>query len=439
MQRVILTTGGTGGHIFPALAVAEEIRRKYPGASIVFMGGEYGQEADLAVKAGLDFVGLPVRGVMGRGIRGVGAAFAMLGGVVKALGVMRKTKPEIVIGFGGYAAFAGVSAARLANIPTALHEQNSYPGMTNRVLGKIVDKVFLSMPDIAGVFPAQKRLVVGNPVRSGIVELYTKRMTEAEHTKAQAEQPEGGTSYFGGVDGPSPFDVAARRNQPVEACGQGPQPSDGQAPEISLAKESSSTAPLAAAQGAATTTDQPLHLLVMGGSLGARAINDCMAEVAPALLERDVQIRHQTGKADYERMRAAYRDLGGEKLRVEPFIGDMTEAYAWADLVFCRAGASSLAEITVAGLPAILTPFPQAAQDHQRHNARYLVTEGAAVLLEQEDILRSPSLLTECVLSLKADRQRLFAMAGQSLSLARPHAAATLVDEAQRLVAASAR
>lgn len=409
MQRVILTTGGTGGHIFPALAVAEEIRRKYPEASILFMGGEYGQEADLAVKAGLDFVGLPVRGVMGRGIRGVGAAFAMLGGVYKALGIMRKTRPEIVLGFGGYAAFAGVLAARIAGIPTALHEQNSYPGMTNRLLGKIVDKVFLSMPDIAGVFPAQKRLVVGNPVRSGIVELYERRKAE----KAQSEEQSGsGTSYYGGVDGPSPFDVAARRNQP-EAEAQEHKP---------------------AAEEHSVTPERPFHLLVMGGSLGAKAINDCMAATAPALLERDVQIRHQTGRADYERMRAAYRDLGGEKLLVEPFIADMTEAYRWADLVFCRAGASSLSEITVAGLPAILTPFPQAAQDHQRHNARFLVTEGAAVLLEQEEIVRNPALLPECVLALKADKQRLCAMAGQSFALARPYAAATLVDEAQRLI-----
>ena len=139
MERMILTTGGTGGHVFPALSVAEEVLRRNPRAMILFMGGRHGQEADMAAKAGLDFVGLPVRGVLGRGGRGFLAAFGLLRGLIRACGIIRKVKPELVIGFGGYAGFAGVLAARIAGKPTAIHEQNSYPGMTNRLLGKVFE------------------------------------------------------------------------------------------------------------------------------------------------------------------------------------------------------------------------------------------------------------------------------------------------------------
>ena len=214
MERIILTTGGTGGHVFPALSVAEEVLRRNPRAMILFMGGRYGQEADMAAKAGLDFVGLPVRGVLGRGGRGFLAAFGMLRGLIRACGIIRKVKPELVIGFGGYAGFAGVLAARIAGKPTAIHEQNSYPGMTNRLLGKVVDRVFLSMPDAAGVFDPRKTVLVGNPVRAAIAELYEKRRREFadRDNGGHAEQPDGdGTkSYYGGVDGPSPFGADRR-------------------------------------------------------------------------------------------------------------------------------------------------------------------------------------------------------------------------------------
>jgi UDP-N-acetylglucosamine--N-acetylmuramyl-(pentapeptide) pyrophosphoryl-undecaprenol N-acetylglucosamine transferase len=172
MQCVILTTGGTGGHIFPALAVAEEIRRRHPRAMILFMGGKYGQEADLAAKAGLDFIGLPVRGIMGRGLKGVAAAAGMLGALATARAVIRRMRPEIVVGFGGYAAFAGVLAGRMAGTATAIHEQNFFPGMSNRLLGRIVDRIFLSLPDKQRLFPPAKSVLVGNPVRAGIITLY---------------------------------------------------------------------------------------------------------------------------------------------------------------------------------------------------------------------------------------------------------------------------
>ena len=365
MDRVILTTGGTGGHIFPALAVAEEIRSRYPGAMLLFMGGKYGQEADLAVKAGLDFIGLPVCGIMGRGLKGVGATLSMGRGLLTALAVMRKVKPQLVVGFGGYAAFAGVLAGRLSGVPTAIHEQNSFPGMSNRLLGKLVRRIFLSMPDSPGAFDPEKAQLVGNPVRAGIAALYEQHVARASLGDYQTGPP---------------------------------------------------------------------RLLVMGGSLGAKAINDGMIAVLDLLLEAGIEIRHQTGAADYERVRAAYRQDKAEHARVEAFIADMPKAYAWADLVFCRAGASTLAEITACALPAVLAPFPHAVQDHQRHNARYLEREGAAVLLEQAEFLRAPSTLADTLIGLLRDKAQLAHMAERGFTIARPYAARDLVDGLEGLI-----
>lgn len=367
MQRLVITTGGTGGHIFPALAVAEEIRKRYPRVSILFLGGQYGPEADLAVQAGLDFVGLPVRGVIGRGLKGLGAAFSMGRAFVKALGIIRKFSPQLVVGFGGYAAFAGVLAGSFTASRTALHEQNAFPGLSNRILGRRVNRIFLSMPDASGVFPAAKCLLTGNPVRAAIAALHKESLLESK----------------------------------IEAKGRGPR------------------------------------LLVIGGSQGARALNDGVLAILDKLLEEGVELRHQTGKADYERVRTAYREVGAENAFVGAFIDDMAEAYNWADLVLSRAGASSLAEITAAGLPAVLVPFPHAARDHQRYNAAYLEQEGAAVLLEQKVFYgdgAEPSRLSDSLLSMAKNKGRLADMARKSFALARPDAAAKIVDSLESLL-----
>lgn len=416
MERVILTTGGTGGHIFPALAVAEEIKRRNPSAMLLFMGGRYGMEADIAVNAGLDFVGLPVRGVMGRGLRGAGAALGMTKAVAKAVGIMRKMKPQIVIGFGGYAAFAGVLAARLSGVCTAVHEQNAFPGMTNRILGRVADRVFLSLPDRSGVFVPAKCLLVGNPVRAGFVELY-ERSCEGRVTR---ETPQG-KSWYGGVDAPSPF----RRARGTEGASEGVETSR----ESRLVEESATETPRA---------QRPPRLLVAGGSQGAQAVNDGVIAVVDALLEAGVEIWHQTGQADYERVRAAYREAKAEHVRVEPFIVDMPKACAWADLFFGRSGASCIAELAASGLPALFAPFPQAAQNHQLQNARYYEEEGAAAVLEQSAFIPpsgKPSRLAGALLALLRDKTRLHGMALKSLALAKPYAAANLVDGLEELLA----
>ena len=470
MKRIILTTGGTGGHIFPALAVAEELRRRNPGTMLLFMGGQYGQEADLAANSGLDFVGLPVRGILGRGLKGIWAGLGMVRGLVKAFRVISRIKPELVVGFGGYAAFAGVLAARIAGSPTAIHEQNAYPGMTNRLLGKVVDRVFLSLPDASGAFDTKKTVLVGNPVRAAIAELYEKRLretglprpgTDADEREEQSASGRGpGMSFYGGVDAPSPFDVAGQSGVAAASGMSGaaaPSDMSGEVARSGPPAEADATAKAAsdvkgARESAATRSPR---LLVMGGSLGARAINRTMIPAVGALREAGIEIWHQTGASEYESVRAAYREAGADHVRVEPFIADMQRAYAWADLVLCRAGGSSMAEITAAGLPAILVPLPKAAQDHQRHNARFLEREGGAVVLEQERFYsehagagKTPPdvpdenggkgdfrVLARTIISLFQDRQALDLMARKSLAAARPYAARALVDGLEALLA----
>lgn len=368
MKRVIITTGGTGGHIFPAIAVAEEIRNRHRDATVLFMGGKYGPEGDLATQAGLEFVGLPVRGFIGRGLGMLGAGFGMLRSLTKAVIVIRRFKPDVVVGFGGYAAFAGVMAARYVGVPSAIHEQNSIPGVANNILARRVDRVFVSLPDVRATFPEEKTIFTGNPVRAAIADM------------ARHDAPEGET---------------------VER-------------EIGN------------------------RILVLGGSQGARAINDCIIANLSALVDAGLSLWHQTGAADAERVRDAYRKNGGEKMRVDGFIQDMAAAYEWADIVVCRAGATTIAELTCAGVPAVFIPFPAATHDHQTHNARYLAAVGAAELIPQarlETGRGSPALLVERLEALLGEPEKLRAMREASRHLARPEAAAVLVNALEDMTA----
>ena len=353
MNRIILTTGGTGGHIFPALAVAEQLRRE--GAELLFVGSEYGSEAGLARQAGIDFRGLPVHGVLGRGLRSVGAACGLLRAVFQARSIIREFHPDAVVGFGAYASFAPLMAARLCGVPLAVHEQNAMPGVTNRLLSRLATRVFLSLPDATGAFQARKCVITGNPVRESIVAL-------------------------GDMEG---REFSGRR------------------------------------------------LLVMGGSQGARAINSVILASLGRLLDSGVEIRHQTGPGDLERVRAGYSAHGFDSSGVTPFIEDVAGAYAWADLVLCRAGATSVAELAVAGKPAVLIPFPHATHDHQTCNAQVMADLGAALLVPENSIGQRD--VGGLLIELLRDPARLKDMAGQARSCARPDAAARVAREIQAL------
>lgn len=378
--RVILTTGGTGGHIFPALAAAEALKKRLPDTDILFVGGLYGRERELAEKAGLEFRGLPVRGVLGRGVKALPAAWAMLGGVARAWKLIHEWKPDVVMGFGGYAAFATVFAAWLRGRPTGLHEQNAVPGAANKILGKVVRRVCLSWPQPEGrpAFPPAKCVFTGNPIRADIAAV------------GGAQDNGDPLSVRSGQDG-----VPTRRR---------------------------------------TGSGRP-SLLVMGGSQGARAVNSLAVTLLAALRDAGVDIVHQTGPQDLERVRAAYQSHGyapeDVEVMVVPFIDDMAAAYAGADLALCRAGATSLAELAATGTPSVLVPFPFAAHDHQTGNARAMRDAGGAALVPENELEDRD--MADLILNLLRDPGRLDAMSRGARVLARPEAAASVADEIIKL------
>ncbi len=466
MERIVLTTGGTGGHIFPALAVAEEILQRNPEAMVLFIGGTYGQEADIVARAGYKFVGLPVEGITGRGLKALGAALAMLKAVFKAIKIMRKFNPQIVMGFGGYASFAGVLGAKICGIPTAIHEQNAFPGQSNRLLGKLVDKIFLSFA-IKGFFPERKTILVGNPVRASIKNLYAEqklqtgccKLPSEEDTNIERREAANTDRRDVGLQDRRqavlPWPSEQEQRQADWSTRRHPAITDRRIAHeiqsrlgarlrflkhefqvVGVGDISSMLAPhILPLPRLKSKIGRGRKLLVMGGSLGAKALNKALVEILPALSRAGIEIWHQTGLAQYEELRAEYRKMNLGQVRVEAFIEDMAEAYAWADIALCRAGGSSIAELAVAGVPAIFVPYPFATHNHQFHNAKYLVDVGAAVLLEQKSIAPpagSPALLEETILNLCKDVERLQLMRQKNLEFARAEAASAMVDELEK-------
>lgn len=332
MKKALVMAGGTGGHVFPALAVAQALVAR--GWSIHWLGSRGGMEVELVTKHGFAISTLPVSGLRGRGAAGlVAAPFKLLRSLLGALAVIRRERPQAVIGFGGFASGPGGVAARLAGIPLVVHEQNAIAGLTNRLLARIATRVLAAFPAAQAQLPGAQ--VVGNPVRDVI---------------RQVPEPE------------------ARY----------------------------------------ASRDDTLRVLVVGGSLGAQALN---AQVPGALAlvagKRALSVRHQTGRNAVDETRGNYARVN-VAADVSAFIDDMAAAYAWADLVICRAGALTVSEVAAVGVPAIFVPFPHAVDDHQTHNAAYLVKVGAAVLLQQADI--NAERLAKEILAI-AGREKLLAMA----------------------------
>jgi UDP-N-acetylglucosamine--N-acetylmuramyl-(pentapeptide) pyrophosphoryl-undecaprenol N-acetylglucosamine transferase len=346
-RPVMILAGGTGGHIFPGLAVAAALRAR--GVPVSWLGADGGMETRLVPQQGIAIDTIAVKGLRGKGVMALlGAPLRVLQAIRAASRVMRARQPLAVISFGGYAAGPGGIAAKLHGVPLIVHEQNRAPGMTNRVLARFARSVLTGFPQ---TFKGIDEDVVGNPVRESIAAL------------------------------PMPAQRFAARN------------------------------------GA-------LRLLVLGGSQGARALNDAVPR-ALATLNGSVQVRHQCGeklRGDAERAYAR----AGVAATVEPFIADMADAYANADLVVCRAGALTLAELCAAGVGSVLVPFPQAVDDHQTRNAEYLVERGAALLLPQGDALAEE--LRVILAALAADPARRLAMAEAARALARPDAAERVAD-----------
>ncbi len=361
---LLLCGGGTGGHVFPGIAVAEELRRQEPGCRLLFAVAGREFELDLLRRNGLEAAVVPSAPVKGRSVADrVRALFTVWRGVRVAQRLLARFRPDVVFGLGGYAAVPVMLAARLRRLPCCLHEQNALPGLANRLLGRLAERIFLSLPDEEGCFPPAKVVLTGNPVRRAIVE--------------------------------------------------------------------------AGSATAAPDGERPPRLLVLGGSQGARRVNELVVDGLEAVVNRlppGLEIAHQTGPHDEERVRAAYRRLG-INAEVRAFFDDMAALYRRADLVVARAGATTLAELAVTGRPAVLIPYPHAADDHQAKNAEIFVGRGAARMLREEG-LAAVKLGRELV-ALLADRPLLCRMGEAARALGRPEAAAEIVGRLKDFFQAS--
>jgi len=356
--HVVIAGGGTGGHVYPGIAVARELRTRQPDAAITFAGTAHGVEARAVPREGFALDVLHSRGLKGKSMLDTlrGALLIPLG-LADAWRIVSARRPDIVIGVGGYSSGPVVLVAAARGVPTMLLEQNAMPGITNRLLSRVVKAAAVTF-DSTQAFFGSKAFVSGNPVR-----------------------PE----FFATT---------------------GPQQESGIDDQTSVTR-----------------------VLVFGGSQGAHAINVAMVEAAPRLAAGDTPLRlvHQTGDRDVEMVRTAYRQAGLQA-DVEPFLHDMGRQLGQADVVVCRAGATTLAEITAAGKAAILIPLPTAADDHQRKNAAALAADGAAEVVLQRDL--TGAVLADRIASLAHDRERRQRMAVAARRLAKPDAARVIVDRA---------
>lgn len=354
--RILLAGGGTGGHLFPGLAVADELRRREPATTIVFAGTERGIEATAVPRAGYELRLLRVAPIKGRSLgdrlRGV-AALPAAG--VAALGIVRALRPALVLGVGGYASGPVVLAAAALGIPTAVLEQNARPGLTNRLLSRFVKRIYVAYDEAADVLGRARSRLVGNPVRRAFVE---------------------------------------RAGSPLPAAPR---------------------------------------LLVLGGSQGAHALDDVLPEALALVRDRlgSVPVLHQCGKGRLEQVRDRYRALGLEA-DVRTFVEDVASEMVESTLLVCRAGAMTTAELCCIGRPAVLVPYPHAADDHQGKNAEALERLGAALCVRQDRC--TPAVLADAVAGLLSDPSRLRSMALAARKHGKPHAVEEIVDDLEQLL-----
>ena len=358
-MRIVIAGGGTGGHLFPGIAIAEQFLKKDDKAQVIFIGTKKGIEYKLLGKLGYELRTIDIEGLKGRGLIALAKSFYQVPqSMWQSRRILKQFSPHLVIGVGGYASGPAVLTAHFMGIPTAIAEQNAVPGVTNRILGKFVNKIFVTYAKTATLFEPNKVMLSGNPVRAAFI-----AGKELDKEKKDFWQ-----------------------------------------------------------------------LLIFGGSQGAAAINKAIIDMLPWLqkTKNKIHVVHQTGARQMEKVRQVYKG-SGIKARVLPFIVDMAGAYKSADLIICRAGATSLAEITASGKAAILIPYPWAANDHQTKNAQAMAEAGAAVMIRESEL--SGCKLFEVIESLLYDEQKLKKMEKKSAKLGNINAAAKIVDACMKLMA----
>lgn len=354
---VVFAGGGTGGHLFPAIAIAQEFISRNPENRIIFISSGTPIEVSVLSEYGFFLKIVSAKGIKGRSFfRQLEALSALLRGIWQSVGMLKDLKPDLVIGMGGYASVPVVLGAWLCRVPRVLCEQNILPGIANRFLARIVDRVNVSFEHTLTNLPKDKVRFTGNPVRSEILKAFGQRKDEHE----------------------------------------------------------------------------PFTVLILGGSQGAHAINMAVVDALTALKnEGDLFLIHQTGKADESFVKSAY-EKNQIPCRVKAFFKDMGQVYAKADLVICRAGATTVAEISALAKPAVFIPFPYAADNHQVLNARLLCEAGAAQMIYEKDL--TGEILAQHIIGMLRERSKLEEMARIASSAGRPDAAKTIVDDCYRLI-----
>ncbi len=354
----LFMAGGTGGHIFPALAVAEELRER--GASIYWLGTASGMENVLVPKHGIDLHSISIKGFRGKGLlKKISTPFLLLKAVMQAVFIIRKLTPDVIIGFGGYVAAPGGIAAYLLRKPLIIHEQNSVAGSTNKLLAKLASKKLEAFS--GSLIDA---ILLGNPVRKAVCRLFDENKGSAKVDDSE-------------------------------------------------------------------NIRKVLNVLIMGGSLGAEAINKAVPQAIAKLPEELViNIWHQTGKGKLQQVAESYKELEVDA-RTNEFIDDVTQAYQWADVIICRAGALTVSEVAIAGLPAIFIPYPHAIDNHQVVNAQWLVNNNAANMIEQSDLTAGS--LADNLKSLLMDKEKIQSYSQALKELAMPHATKNVADICEQI------
>ncbi len=359
--RILISGGGTGGHIFPAISIANAIRRRHPDAEILFVGAEGRMEMERVPAAGYKIIGLPVAGFDRHHIwRNLGVLRKLWVSMRRARKVLDAFRPDIAVGVGGYASGPVLKEAQKRGIPTLIQEQNSYAGVTNRLLGSRADAICVAYEGMERFFPADRIELTGNPVRANLL------------------------------------DCQLSRREAKEKLGFNP--------------------------------DRPL-VVVVGGSLGARTINVSVAAALDRIAEAGASLLWQTGKYYYDEYRPVAE--GHENVAVMPFVTDMDLAYRAADLMVCRAGAATISEIQLLGLPAVLIPSPNVAENHQFHNAEALSSRGAAYLLPDAD---APAALADTIVRLLSDRATCEAMGNAAGKMALASSDEKIAESIDRII-----
>ena len=359
MKKFILSGGGTGGHIYPAIAIADELKKRYPDAEFLFVGANDRMEMQRVPQAGYSIKGLQIAGIQRKlSLKNLLLPFKLLKSLYQARQIIQKFQPDAVIGTGGYASAPTLKAAQWLKVPYFIQEQNSFAAITNKWVSKKANKIFVAYQNMEKFFPKAKIQITGNPIREGLTTIQDKNKNAFE--------------------------------------------------SFSL-------------------DENKFTLLVLGGSLGAKSINQLISSNLSFFQENEVQILWQCGKFYYDE----YKEKQTEMVQVRPFIENMNDAYAVADVIISRAGASSVSELCVVGKPVIFVPSPNVAEDHQTKNAQAIADEKAAILIKETELKDN---FQKIFLEIFNDKEKRKILSENIKALAKPNATEQIVDEIIKII-----